>query len=223
MRPPAHLGLVEVQKAGQLAVGLALAQHSCSTAPWSAGSVSIRLIRHRRVLAVERYRAAPRELRARHSAGPDLRRPLRPRGPRGRRRARPRARPGARRDQAGDGPRARRRVRVDRRVDHLARDRARRDPRGPDRPGPVEPDELPAPDHRGHDPRRGAPSPPRPDDLGVGGRDHRRPRPPLRARADDDRRARRRPGRLRRRPEHGIGVVAERGGGEQVAEARARA
>src|SRR3954454_10266451 len=37
--------------------------------------------------------------------------------------------------------------------------------------------------------RRRPPPPQRPDHLGVGGRDHRRPGAPLRAGADDDRRA----------------------------------
>ena len=38
-----------------------------------------------------------------------------------------------------------------------------------------------------HDPRRGPPPPPRPHDVGVGGRHHRRRGPPVRPRADDDR------------------------------------
>ena len=54
------------------------------------------------------------------------------------------------------------------------------------RPRDLQPDELPAPDHGGHDPRRRAPPPPGPHDRGVGGRPHRRRRSAVRARADDD-------------------------------------
>ena len=58
---------------------------------------------------------------------------------------------------------------------------------GKTRAGAVEPDELPAPDRRRHDPRHRPPPPPRPHDLGLGGRHHRRPGPPVRARPDDRR------------------------------------
>ena len=51
-------------------------------------------------------------------------------------------------------PRARRRVRLDRREPRLARDGRRgHAATGTRRDGPVQPDELPAPDHRRHDPR----------------------------------------------------------------------
>ena len=51
--------------------------------------------------------------------------------------------------------------------------------------GPLQPDELPASDHRRHDPRRRPPQAPRPHDVGVGGRDQRRPGTAVRADADD--------------------------------------
>ena len=133
-------------------------------------------------------RVRPRE----HASAPlaraaRLRRAVRPPDPRADRRGGPGGGRRPRRAAPAGRARARRRLRLDRRVDDLHGDLVRGPGPRPDRPGPVQPDELPAPDRRRHDPRGRPPPAPRPHDVGVGGRDHRRPGAALRARADDDR------------------------------------
>ncbi|CAA9475842.1 MAG: hypothetical protein AVDCRST_MAG53-288, partial [uncultured Solirubrobacteraceae bacterium] len=128
-------------------------------------------------------------LRGPHPGGADVRRPLRTRTAGALRRGGTRTGSGARRDQAAHGSRARRGLRLDRGVDHLGGHRERRVPGRHERPGTLQPDELPASDRRGNRARRGSPPAPGAHDVGVGGRDHRRSRSAVCARADDDRRA----------------------------------